>query len=154
VKPLISINQRDFNSNTMAAVSVGDCLAILKLIKDISTALSDTNGARDEYASICGELQSLETAVRNAQDVIFDNPRRNRDLRRALSGCRDILEKQSSTLLKYKAHLRPEGSGNWASDAFRQIQFAMRRPETMRRFKDEINARMTAITIIMNTANQ
>jgi len=137
----------------MAAVSVGDIIAIGKLVKDVTKALRDTQGSRAEFAAVCSDLENLQIGVRQTQGVVFSNSRRNRDLNKVVTSTSVLLEEFATMLGKYQPYLRAGGSGNWASDAFRQLQYSMRRPEEVKCFREQIGLRLNAVQMIMSTAN-
>ncbi|KAK3316590.1 hypothetical protein B0H66DRAFT_299126 [Apodospora peruviana] len=137
----------------MAAVSVGDVIAIGKLIKDVTKVLSDSNGSRAEFAGVSADLESLEIALRQTEGVVFENPRRNRDMKKVVRSTSVLLDDFATMLGKYRPYLQPGGSGNWASDAIRQLRFSLRRPEEVKRFREQISCRLDSLHIIMSTAN-
>jgi hypothetical protein len=105
--------------------SAGDCVAAIRLIREICCALSDVQGASAQFEAAALELKVLEDALESAKDAVIENQRRKKRLLCAVSSCQTHLTKFLLLIRKYYPYLRNGGSGNKAKDIFMKIQWSL-----------------------------
>lgn len=98
--------------------SIGDCIAVCLLVKDMIRALDDVNGSKAEYQSVIRELGALDRALLQVvalQEVFGEGDGRTRELialfgtvGRSVEGCKSCV---GGFLEKIKGYEGALGSG-------------------------------------------
>ena len=136
--------------------SVGDIITLTIVIKDLIKTLDEAKGASAEYQEITRELCTLdrvllqvECLARECEETVELNAL-HVDAHRIVDRCRQSVESFLDEIQKYDKSLRKGGSKNSRRDAFWKLRWRAARSNKVDRFRAEINAYCSAISIILN----
>ena len=127
--------------------SVGDFLAVGKLIVDITTCLKDVSGSKSEYRDVVLELECLQKALLHLDRLKPRGESLNVDsIKYAALSCRRPLEEFLAKLRRYESSLGP-----------RAIESSWKAPVDKIRFmvsqKDEIRKMQSYLSVHVGTLN-
>jgi len=130
--------------------SVGDFVAIGKLVADITSALQSTGGAKSEYQELIREFQALEAALRHL-DRLEDggtNSESVKSVKCAALHCRQPLADFLSKIKKYDKSLgiwsRSNVVGKAAAD---KLRWTFREKEDIKRLQTYLNIHVGTINM-------
>ncbi|KAH5050890.1 hypothetical protein HBI37_198680 [Parastagonospora nodorum] len=129
-------------------VSVGDVIAVGKLIKDIVGALQPVGGAKSDYQELVREFQSLDTALRHL-DRLEDQttvPNHVGAIKAAALICRHPLQDFLTRIKKYETSLGPWSRAHAGKAAKDKLRWALGE-------KDDIRRLQTYLAIHLGTIN-
>lgn len=139
--------------------SVGDIISLCIAIKDVVKALDESRGSSTQYQEIVRELWALDRVLlevellwRTCEESVELNALRVTS-RRMVDQCRDSIEKFLKTIQHYGPSLRAGGSKNPLRDTARKLGWQMLRSEDIEKFRAEINAHCSAISMLLVTAS-
>ena len=108
----------------MAMLSVGDCIAIAKLVKDAACSLSKTKSAATDYQSLICDVDVLTTLLRAIDDGEIEiPPSRFNTIRRTIDDCRMALARYNVKLEKYKHSLGAISPKHGIVDVLRKLRW-------------------------------
>ncbi|OBT40995.1 hypothetical protein VE00_08259 [Pseudogymnoascus sp. WSF 3629] len=128
--------------------SVGDFLAVGKLILDITNTLGDAGGSKSEYQELLRELESLNHALKHL-DKLSANTRSAslKSIKYTALSCRLPLERFLGKIQKYDRALGIwGGEANLVKNTADKLRWAFRE-------KDEINKLQSYLNIHIGTIN-
>lgn len=139
--------------------SVGDILSLCIIIKDLVKALDESRGASQEYQEIIRELWALDRALlevellwRTCEETVELNALRV-TARRMADQCRRSVEVFLDKVKKYGPSLREGGTGSLIRDATMKIRWQVAHSDEVTKFRAEINAHCSAISMLLITAS-
>ncbi|KAH6392366.1 hypothetical protein HBI14_198530 [Parastagonospora nodorum] len=129
-------------------ISVGDVIAIGKLIKDIVGALQSVGGAKSEYQELVREFQSLDTALRHLDRLEYQTtvPNHVGAIKAAALICRHPLQDFLTRIKKYETSLGPWSRAHAGKAAKDKLRWALGG-------KDDIRRLQTYLAIHLGTIN-
>lgn len=139
--------------------SVGDIISLCLVIKNLVKALDDSRDSSSEYQEVIRELWSLDRVLleiellwRTCEDSIELNALRETAHRMA-DQCRSSMEAFLKKVQKYGPSLRDGGSGRMLKDASLKVRWQVAHADDLTKFRAEINAHCSAISMLLLTAN-
>jgi len=162
-----STDYRAHTTSTMPVpfgFSVGDCISICLLIKDTIKALDSVHGAKAEYKAVIRELWALDRAlldVVNLQETIGHGNSNTKELNAlfvtvgtAVQECKGSIKSFLGTIKGYEGSLDGgDGNGSLWSGVRGKISWALLRKDDLKKFRAEVNARSSAINMLLITAS-
>ena len=139
--------------------SVGDIISLSILIKDLVNALDETQGASAEYREIMRELQALdrvllevEQLARGCEETMELNALRV-TARRIVDECRESIESFLNKVKKYRNSLSEGRSQSFVRDAVSKVRWQFACSNDVLKFRAEINAHCSAISMLLITTD-
>lgn len=139
--------------------SVGDIIALCIIIKDLVKALDESSGASSEYQEVIRELWALDRVLleiellwRTSAETIELNALRV-TAHRIVDQCRHSIENFLVKVRKHEKSLREGGSKNRIRDAAAKIHWQFMQSSGLTKFRAEINAHCSAISMLLVTAS-
>ncbi|KAH9242408.1 hypothetical protein K456DRAFT_27845 [Colletotrichum gloeosporioides 23] len=142
----------------LAFGSVGDFIAVAKLIKDIIAALDDCRGSAKNYRDVVRELEILHRTVQQVERIYDDNTLEVHldDLKAlATSNLAQIngsLHDFRDRTQKFSPSLSEDGTKNRARDAIWKIQWKFKEHEVIK-FNDEIRGHTASLSMLLGITN-
>ena len=139
--------------------SAGDIIAVCLLIKDLVKALDESRGSSAEYEEITRELWVLERALLEVEmlsrtcDTTIELNALCVTARRASDDCRRCILAFLEKVKGYAASFRVGGSGNAVKDVSKKLRWQIAHKDDLTRFRAEINAYSTSISMLLMTAS-
>jgi hypothetical protein len=139
--------------------SVGDCISVCILIKDVMKALDDSRGSSAEYQEIIRELWSLDRALLEVEmlsrshETTVEMNALSHTVRITANQCKACIEGFLEKVNGYDRSLSKGGSGNKWKDAKSKLGWALLKKEDLARFRTEINGHSSAINMLLITAS-
>jgi hypothetical protein len=144
--------------------SVGDCISVCLLIKDIIKALDSVHGSASEYQALTRELWALDRAlleVVSLQESVERGTGCTKEMNalfvtvgRAVQQCKGSIE---SFLTKVKSYEGSLGSGNGNGGLWKgvrgKVSWALLRKDDLNKFRAEVNAHSSAVNMLLITAS-
>ncbi|KAK5659566.1 hypothetical protein OQA88_768 [Cercophora sp. LCS_1] len=138
--------------------AVGDFIAVCSLVKEIIVALDDARGSAREFCDLQQHLEILGSVLQEA-DHTFANVTLGSALRglgpivpQTTAGIRRLMENLRVRMERFAPSLSTEGSGSWARDAKRKIQWRFEKGE-LETFRKEIVAYSGALQLLLQLAS-
>lgn len=132
--------------------SVGDIIAAIQLIVKITKALEDSTGSSSQYQGVITELNSLNNALVKVKNIRLEGDQQHQEI--ALFGaalqCRQTIDGFMQKVGKYQACLGDGGSGSWAKDSWRKVQWSLCSQKEVDLFRASLNAHTSAISIMLH----
>ncbi|OCK75081.1 hypothetical protein K432DRAFT_271905, partial [Lepidopterella palustris CBS 459.81] len=139
--------------------SVGDIISVCVVVNNLIRALDDCRGSSAEYQEVIRELSALKDALQKV-DAFSRSGASSVELKAlchslnaATTQCRCIMESFFQKITKYKKYLREGGSGNLIKDSCFKAIWQVSQHADLARFRSEITAYTTTISILLGTAN-
>lgn len=126
--------------------SVGDFIAVGKLIADIVGSLRDVGGASSEYQELLRELDSLRRGlqcVEKLRSPDYDG------IKCAALVCRHPLEEFLQKVRKFEKSLGAGKSDGHIRDAVKKIRFSFGKSDDVRRLRDYLSLHMGSINMML-----
>lgn len=139
--------------------SIGDCISVCILIKDIIRALDTSCGSSAEFQEVIRELWALDRAllevVNLAQsfETTVELNALSHAARRTAEQCKSCIERFLGRIKEYEGALREGGSGNKLKDVKGKVSWALCGGEQLAKFRAEINGHSSAINMLLITAS-
>jgi len=141
--------------------SVGDFIAISRLILTLADALDSDTGSRAQYSRLSDELKSLHSAFLAVQDVVQKLRRDEKSHASTINAitfelecCRKLILGFNANTAKYRESLYHGGSGRQFKDAWRKISYKIFREEDVVMLKDSLGRRVATINILLQVAGK
>ena len=139
--------------------SVGDIISLSIIIKDLVKALDDSRGSSAEYREITRELWALDRVLlevellwRTCESTIELNALRE-TARRMTDQCRCSIEGFLAKVQKYGSSLSGRGSEKVIRDFSMKIRWQVAHSDELTKFRAEINAHCSAISMLLVIAS-
>ena len=133
--------------------SVGDFIAVGKLIIQISSALRESTGASAEYQSLLLRLDSLMETLRIADHSIRGSQLLPLSATNAilnhLRQCSTHLQKFNTIVEKHRRSLSKGGSGNRFKDSWRKIGWSLFTKEEIKEINDALEGDVSFISMML-----
>ena len=132
--------------------SVGDFIAVGKLIIQISSALHESAGATTEYQSLLLRLDSLMETLRLADRSIRGSqlqPSATNAIVKHLDRCLAHLRKFNTVIEKHRKSLSKGGSGNRFKDSWRKIGWSLFTKEEIKEIDDALEGDVNFISLML-----
>jgi len=133
--------------------SIGDFIAIGKLIKDISSCLQDVGGAKAEYQELLRELECLQQALQyldKLQQGRSSSPSLNLDsIKYAALSCRLPLEQFLGKMQKYDKSLGVWEKTGVIKSATDKLKWGFGQKEEARKLQGYLNIHVGTINILL-----
>ncbi|KAH5398360.1 hypothetical protein HBI67_214670 [Parastagonospora nodorum] len=133
--------------------SVGDFIAVGKLINDISSCLQDAGGAKAEYQELLRELECLQQALHHLdklQQGSSSSPSLNLDsIKYAALSCRRPLEQFLGKIQKYDKSLGVWGKKSVVKRATDKLKWGLGQKEEVRKLQGYLNIHVGTINILL-----
>ena len=139
--------------------SVGDCISVCILIKDVVKAFNDSRGSSAEYQEIIRELWSLDRALLEVEmlsrgyETTMEMNALSYTVKIMTDQCKACIEGFLEKVNGYERSLRKGGSGNKLRDAKSKLGWTLLKKEDLARFRTEINGHSSAINMLLITAS-
>jgi len=129
--------------------SVGDFVAIGKLVADITSALQSTGGAKAEYQELIREFQALEAALRHLDRLEEDgtNSESVKSIKCAALHCRQPLADFLAKIKKYDKSLGIWSRSNVGKAATDKLRWTFREKEDIGRLQTYLNIHVGTINM-------
>ncbi|KAF2678413.1 hypothetical protein K458DRAFT_394952 [Lentithecium fluviatile CBS 122367] len=132
-------------------VSISDFVTGVKLVKDAIDSLSDTRGARADYAELSRSMGSLERALTAASAAVLDTDARRDALQKTVKDCQDCIASFLNDIAKFNALLNPKASTLGMSARLRKIQWALCKKEDVMKFRSRVEMHVGALDMLLLT---
>ena len=133
--------------------SVGDFIAVGKLIIQISSALHESAGASAEYQSLLLRLDSLMETLKLADRSIRGSQllplSATNAIMKHLEQCSAHLRKFNTVIEKHRKSLSKGGSGNRFKDSWRKIGWSLFTKEEIKEIDDALEGDVNFISMIL-----
>ncbi|KAH7077365.1 hypothetical protein FB567DRAFT_608462, partial [Paraphoma chrysanthemicola] len=132
--------------------SVGDFIAVGKLIGEITTSLQSVGGAKSEYQELIREFQSLDAALRHLDRPECDNTTGSQTLvsiKCAALSCRHPLEEFLAKVRKYERSLGPWSQSSTIKTATRKLGWTFGHSDEVKRLQTYLNVHIGTINILL-----
>lgn len=132
--------------------SVGDFIAIGKLIKDISSCLHDTGGAKAEYQELLREFECLQQALQHLDKLQNRNscsPAALDSIKYAALSCRRPLEEFLGKIQKYDKSLGMWGKDGVITSTANKLRWGFGQKEEVRKLQNYLNIHVATINILL-----
>lgn len=131
--------------------SVGDFIAVGKLISDIINCLQTVGGARSEYQELTRELQTLQSALKRLDELDNDgsgSPTVD-SIKFAALSCRHTLEDFLRSIRKFEASLGLRSSVNLLNRTKDKLKWALTQDNNVTRLQNYLNVHIGTINILL-----
>lgn len=133
--------------------SVGDFVAVLKLVGDVIDALRESSSAGAAFRSLINELYALESALLRVKRL---DPDTNHNvetvaLRQAASQCQQTIGTFYKKIQTYQPHLQRDGTDSKVKDAWMKIKWAICKQDDLETFRAEIRGHTSSLEILLLT---
>jgi hypothetical protein len=132
-------------------VSVGDLIAVLKLLGTIIDALRESSRATTSFRGLIDELYALETALLHVKRLDPDTGH-NVDiaaLRVAAVQCQRTIDAFYRKIQKYQPHLQQQGTDSTIKDAWMRVKWAVCKKGDLDAFRAEIRGHTGSLEILL-----
>ncbi|KAL9089679.1 MAG: hypothetical protein Q9159_002407 [Coniocarpon cinnabarinum] len=139
--------------------SVGDIIALTKLIKELVEALNDSRGAAHDFRKLVRQLQSLGSVLQEVHLLLCRHePSPGLDALRAstirvAAGCQESAEEFLAQVRKYQQSLREGGSGRKIVDGVRKVQWRLLKKEDAQAFQSQLLAQTSSLQTLVELWN-
>lgn len=132
--------------------SVGDFLAVLKLVGTVIDALRECSSASSSFRSLINELYILESVLLGVKRLDLDISHVKKvALQQAASQCQRTIETFYTKIQKYQPHLQQGGTASKRKDAWAKIKWATCKKDDVETFRAEIRGHTSSIEILLLT---
>lgn len=132
--------------------SVGDFLAVLRLVGTVVDTLRESSDASSTFRSLINELYVLESALLRVKRLDSDVSHVEKvALLQAASRCQRTIEAFYKKIQKYQPHLQQGGTDSRIKDAWAKIKWATCKKDDMENFRAEIRGHTSSIEILLLT---
>lgn len=133
--------------------SVGDFLAVLRLVGAVIDALRESSHSSSSFRSLINELYALETALLRVKrlDPDVGHIVEHVALREAASQCQRTIDEFYTKIQKYQPHLQRGGTESKLKDAWVKIKWAVCKKDDLDTFRAEIRGHTSSIEILLLT---
>lgn len=130
--------------------SIGDFLAVGKLVADIVSSLKDSGGSRAEYQDLVRELECLEAALIHLDKLTKTEASRDLDsIKYAALSCRRPLEEFLARIRKYDRSLGAQSKPNPIKGVIDKIKFPLDHSDEIRKLQAYLSVHIGSINILL-----
>jgi hypothetical protein len=131
--------------------SVGDFLAVLKLVGTVIDALRESSYASSSFRSLINELYALESALLGVKrlDAEVGQNFKKVALQQAASQCQRTIDAFYGRIQKDQPHLQQGGTSSHIKDAWVKIKWTICTKDDLEKFRAEIRGHTSSITILL-----
>ncbi|KAL9059369.1 MAG: hypothetical protein Q9162_001238 [Coniocarpon cinnabarinum] len=139
--------------------SVGDIIALTKLVKELVEALNDSRGAAHDFRKLVRQLQGLGSVLQEVHLLLRRHePSPGLDALRAstirvAAGCQESAEEFLAQVRKYQQSLREGGSGRKIVDGVRKVQWRLLKKEDAQAFQSQVLAQTSSLQTLVELWN-
>jgi hypothetical protein len=125
--------------------SAGDFIAGAKLLKSAFDSLSDAQGAKVDYSELRQTLGALEKALDAAGK--FTTPQHQAAVGDEVANCKECVNKFLAGFKKFELLKTGRGRIGRVMFAARQVQWSLCKKEDVRKFKEHLEAHVSALQL-------
>jgi hypothetical protein len=133
--------------------SVGDFIAVGKLIKDVSSCLQDIGGAKADYQELVRELECLQQALKHLNRLDRNSaslPSLHLDsIKYAALSCRRPLEQFLAKIQKHDKSLGIWGKAGVIASTSHKLQWSFGHKEEVHKLQNYLNIHVGTINILL-----
>jgi hypothetical protein len=130
--------------------SVGDFLAVGKLITDITNSLREAGGSKSEYQELLRELESLNHALKHLDNLPTNGASANLEsIKYASLSCRRPLEQFLRKIEKYEKALGIWGGANPIKKTADKLRWAFGEKDEVTKLQSYLNIHIGTINILL-----
>jgi hypothetical protein len=130
-------------------VSVSDFISGIKILKDAVEALSDTRGARADYAELFRSLDSLDKTFNAISH--FKTAAHCEAIAPVFEGCKTCVTNFLVDVAKFKSLGNRKAEKQTLAARFRQVQWALCKKEDVRKFREQLEIHLSALEMLLLT---
>lgn len=136
--------------------SVGDFVAGINLVLELTQALKQGTRSGKEYQDLVGELDSLEKVLLEVHNLRVDASMvsKSNAIDQSVRQCQETMTAFCSKIDKYRASLSAKGSGNVVKDVLRKMQWSLYTKEDLRDLRAKVAGHKSSILMILLTSQQ
>jgi hypothetical protein len=132
--------------------SVGDFLAVLRLVGTVIDALHESSGASSSFISLIDELYVLQSTLLGVKQLDLEVSHvKKAALYQAASQCQRTIETFYGQIQKYQPHLQQVGTGSKMMDTWAKIKWATCKKDDVETFRAKIRGHTSSIEILLLT---
>lgn len=130
--------------------SVGDFLAVGKLIADITNSLGEASGSKSEYQELLRELESLNHALRHLDKLPTNIASANLEsIKYTALCCRRPLEQFLGKIQKYDMALGIWGRANPIKKTADKLRWAFKEKDEIKKLQSYLNIHIGTINMLL-----
>jgi hypothetical protein len=131
--------------------SVGDFIAVGKLIGEITSSLQTIGGAKSEYQELIREFHSLQAALRYLDQLDSKASASNKidSIKCAALSCRYPLEAFLAKIRKYEASLGPWSRSHTGKTVTDKLRWTFGEKDDVQRLQTYLNVHIGTINILL-----
>ena len=140
--------------------SLGDIVALSRMLKDLIQALDETKGSSAQYQETIRKLWAFKRVVQEVETVC-----RKREYTVELDTLRAttcFIANQARQCIKvflknirnYEPNLSKRGSGNVVRDAFKKVQWRVCRSDELSKLQVEVDVFCSTLSLLLSIANE
>ncbi|KAI0386038.1 hypothetical protein F5Y04DRAFT_162316 [Hypomontagnella monticulosa] len=132
--------------------SIGDFLAVGKLIKDISSCLRDAGGSKDEYQELLRELGCLQITLGHLKGLYNSGPSSDvlRSIELAVSTFKALLGPFLLKIRKFDKSLGLRAGDGVVKSTSNKLRWGLGQKEEVDKLRDKLNFHIGIINILLN----
>jgi hypothetical protein len=131
--------------------SIGDFVAVGKLVSDIVSSLQSVGGAKSEYQELVSEFQSLRAALCHLDQLESraSDPSKVQAIKCAALSCRYPLENFLAKIRKYEASLGPRGQSKVGKTATDKLRWMFGDKHDIKQLQTYLNIHIGTINLML-----
>jgi hypothetical protein len=130
--------------------SVGDFVAVGKLVADITSCLKDAGGSKSEYQDLTLELECLQKALAHLDQLKPQGDARHTDsIKYAALSCRRPLEEFLAKLKRYEPLLGPRAMGSSWKTPVDKVRFLISEKNEIRKMQSYLSVHVGTLNILL-----
>lgn len=130
--------------------SVGDFLAVGRLVADITKSLSEADGSKSGYQELLRELESLDHALKHLDNLQSRSPSSHLEsIKYAALSCRRPLEQFLAKIQKYDKALGVRISENAIKRTVDKLRWAFGEKDEIKKLQSYLNVHIGTINILL-----
>ena len=132
-------------------VSVSDFISGVKIFKNAIESLSDTHGARADFAELCRSLDSLDRALRSVSAIKLDTEAHRQALKKTLHNCKTFIASFLVEVAKFQVIKDQYATKARLITNFRKIQWAICKKVDVKKFRLGLETHIGALDMLLLT---
>ncbi|KAF8848554.1 hypothetical protein BDZ45DRAFT_775551 [Acephala macrosclerotiorum] len=134
--------------------SVGDLIAGIGVIKDGIKSLSDARGAKADYRSLSGTLDSLSQGLEALQELKLDpkqDSRQQSAIKQAVDRCRGSIDSFLERTGKYNVLESSPNAQDWKlklRECNLKLKWAILKKDDVKKFQDDLHGQIETISLL------
>lgn len=131
--------------------SVGDFIAVLKLVGTVIDALRESSSASTSFRSLIAELYALETALLRVNRLDLDDAQTVDiiALRSAATQCQKSIDGFYHKIRKYQPHLQQQDTNSKVKNAWMKVKWTVCKKDDVDAFRAEIRGHTGSLEILL-----